>query len=138
MDVTSKRRQGAFQVPPSRVINMNTKVYGCTNKEWLSPVEQLTVQQALKKLETLDSEFKQYHLAVTDTLEDEGKLEQKQAIPDNHNDRVIHLEQFNCLPWRQNTTCDPWLTDLKWSMWSVNITIKPMASGPDVARCLLE
>ena len=44
-------------------------------KERLSTVMLKAVQQALKKLETLDSEFKWYHLVVIDALEDNEELE---------------------------------------------------------------
>ena len=64
----------------------------------------------LEELETLDPEFKQYHLAVIDALEEEEKLEWQQAILDDHDD-LSHLER---------------------SVQRVNVVIKPMAPGLDI------
>ena len=51
----------------------------------------LSVEQAKACLHSLDAEFKWYHMDVVDSLVDDGEVERKQAITDEHESRVTRL-----------------------------------------------
>ena len=87
MDLAGKRRQRGTS--SASITKMKTKVEVWMNKENLTAIDFLAIQQAKGKLETLDAEFRGCHLAVVDELDNDKELEYKQAILDDHDDKVI-------------------------------------------------
>ena len=61
----------------------------------LSHSDRLAVQRLQQRLTNMDSDFKRYHLAVVDLLDEDKNLDDKQAILDDHDDRVSDLS--DCL-----------------------------------------
>ena len=70
---------------------MKTNVEAWMNKENLTAIDLVAIRQAKGKLETLDTEFRERHVAVVDELEDDEELECEQAILDDHDDKVTHV-----------------------------------------------
>ena len=57
----------------------------------LSHTDRLEAKRFQERLTNLDAEFRMYHLAVVDLLEEEGDLVKEQADLDDHDDRVTSL-----------------------------------------------
>ena len=57
----------------------------------LSHTDQLEAKRFQEQLTILDAEFRMYHLAEADLLEEEGDLVKEQADLDDHDDRVTGL-----------------------------------------------
>ena len=57
----------------------------------LTAINLLAIQQAKGRLETLDAEVRGRHVAVVDQLEDNEELEHKQAILNDHDDKVTYI-----------------------------------------------
>ena len=45
----------------------------------------------VKRLESLDADFKQHHMALIETIEEEEKLTEEQSLLDDHDDRDIGI-----------------------------------------------
>ena len=54
----------------------------------------MTVCKMMKKPEALSAEFKTYHCAIVDQIEDHDKLTKEQAVLENHEDKVEDLEDL--------------------------------------------
>ena len=52
-------------------------------------------QRMLKKLENLDSDFKQYHYALIELIDDEETLEEEQENLDKHDNEIAELVVSN-------------------------------------------
>ena len=61
-------------------------------KEKLTNTDRATVQWLLKKLYTLDAEFKTHHFAIVDLIKEET-LGEEQAMLDDHDDKVLLLTE---------------------------------------------
>ena len=118
--------------------------------EKLTITDRATVQRLLKRLDTLDSEFKTHHFAVVDLVEEET-LGEEQAVLDDHDDKVLLLTERlqrlvggtgAVIPPR--STKDPSqllcrrLCDLESSLRSINLTVESLTSGPDLDACLVQ
>ena len=57
-------------------------------KEKLSAVERLSVKGIQQRLDKADAQFKHFHFAIIDLLEEEGEIELEQANFDEHEDRI--------------------------------------------------
>ena len=72
-----------------------TKLYNCIIelkcKFELTHSDRTAAQRLQQRLMDMDGEFKDYHLAVMDLLEEEEDLENVQATLDHHDDRVTAL-----------------------------------------------
>ena len=61
-------------------------------KESLSHRDEVAIKGYIKRLESLDADFKGFHCTVIDVVEeDEGVLLREQAKLDDHEDRVTDL-----------------------------------------------
>ena len=78
-------------VPSSSTAKLKTKVEGWIAKGGLSAVDLLSVEQAKPWLHTLDTKFKQYHMDVSDSLDNEGEIEREEAVMEEHEIRVAHI-----------------------------------------------
>ena len=96
----------------------------------------------------MDAEFKGYHLAIVDLLQDE-ELEGEQAILDDHDDKVAglfdRLAYLNTPVEREvKAKPDPLqhlskrLQHVEWNIRKVAAAVSTAADGLDVDRCLLE
>ena len=54
----------------------------------------LAIRQAKGKLETLDAEFRQRHVAVVNKLENDEELEFEQAVLDDHDNKVACITVY--------------------------------------------
>ena len=59
-------------------------------KEELAHADRLAVQCLIKKIEALDTEFRQHHDTIVEMLDDEA-VQQEQAALDDHDERVTDL-----------------------------------------------
>ena len=63
-------------------------------KETLTSGDCLLIERLLKKVETLDAEFKQHCWAVIDLIGDvEEQLDKEQVLMDNHEDKVAYITE---------------------------------------------
>ena len=85
---SARKRRGVVRASLTR---MEDRVARWEEKEELTHSENLAAQRLLDKVNVLDQEFKGYHYAVVDFVEEESVLEHEQAIFDEHEDRVIDL-----------------------------------------------
>ena len=62
-------------------------------------------QKLLKRLESLDSDFKTQHLAVVDSLQEGSDFDREQDILNQHDDEVLDLSGAidRCLSTDKNT-----------------------------------
>ena len=58
----------------------------------LTNTDRVTIQQLLKRLDTLDGKFKTHHFAVIDLVEEET-LGEEQAVLDDHDDKLLLLTE---------------------------------------------
>ena len=86
LSAASKRR-GVVQASITR---LDCHVADLESKEELTAADRLAAQHLLQKLNSLEAEFRSYHLAVVDLIEEDA-LEGEQAILDEHDDRVSRL-----------------------------------------------
>ena len=76
-------------------------------KEKIANSDSATIQQLLKRLDTLGGKFTTHHLAVVDLVEQET-LSEEQVVPDDHNDKVLLLaEILQCLVEDAEATSPP-------------------------------
>ena len=121
-------------------------------KEKFKESDHLAVRHLIKRLIILDMDFRKHHLAIVETIEeDEEKLEEEQALLDEHNDRVsgfmerlLGLE-FDDKPEEHKSSLsvskpkpDPShrlykrLQYIENRMRTINDEIKPLIPGPDL------
>ena len=84
---SNKRRRGTAK---ASLTKLATKV---TELEDADPDPSVAsrAQQYLKRLETLDANFKTHHLAIMDAVDEEGQLEAEQEVLDQHDDDIMNL-----------------------------------------------
>ena len=151
MDLAGKRRRRGISC--ASITKLKTKVEVWVNKENLTAIDLLAVQQAERKLETLDVEFRQRHEAVVDELENDEELEYEQTFLDDHDNKVtymyitVHLDHLTNheessvsvkLEGETQQLLHKRLGNIERSIRRVNVGIEPITPGPDVDRCLLE
>ena len=84
---SNRRRRGVVRASITRLGGRLAELEG---QPALSLADRLTAKQLLANLEELDAEYRAYHLAVVDLVED-GALEAEQAMLDEHDDCVINM-----------------------------------------------
>jgi len=84
---TARKRRGVVRASITR---LDGRVAELESKEELTAADRLAAQHLLQKLNSLEAEFRSYHLAVVDLVEEDA-LEGEQAILDEHDDRVSRL-----------------------------------------------
>jgi len=84
---TARKRRGVVRASITR---LDGRVAELESKEELTAADRLAAQHLLQKLNSLEAEFRSYHLAVVDLVEEDA-LEGEQAILDEHDDRVSCL-----------------------------------------------
>ena len=86
---TAKRRRG---VALSSITRLQKHVADLEAKDRLSRKDLVNVKGFIKRLESLDSDFKEHHSTVVDLIEeDEDVLREEQAKLDDHEDKVTDL-----------------------------------------------
>ena len=85
--VTNRKRRGVVRASITRIAR---RVSELEAKEELAHGDLLTVQGLLHKLNGLDTDFKSYHFAIVDAVEDES-LQVEQDALNEHDDRVSFL-----------------------------------------------
>ena len=83
-----RRRRGAVR---ASITKLADRVRDLERKADLSATEVLAARQSVERLKELNEDFKQYHFAVVDLVDDEGVEEAEQAVLDEHDDRVANL-----------------------------------------------
>ena len=77
---------------------LEAKISKLEEKETLTEKERQSVSKMVKRLEALNLEFKTYHCAILDQIEEQQKLAEEQVILDEHEDKVKelmeHLEEL--------------------------------------------
>ena len=71
------RRRGVVKASVTRLED-RIQIYEL--RQELSNADKLAIQRLLKKLEKQDTEFKKYHYAIVELLEEEDDLEEEQVI----------------------------------------------------------
>ena len=88
-EITNNRKRRS--VVRASVTRLDTRVGELEGKgEALSPGDVRIAQQLRKRLSSLDADFRSYHFAIID-LVDEDSLEVEQRVLDEHDDRVADL-----------------------------------------------
>ncbi len=81
----NRKRRGVVR---SSLTRIETRVAELEAKGELSPGDRLTAQTLSGRLENLDSDFKAYHFAIVDLVEDPST---EQEVIDNHDDKMADL-----------------------------------------------
>ena len=84
---TSRRRRGVVRASLTR---LDSRVAELEGKGEISAGDRLAAQRFLRKLDSLDSDFKSHHFAIVD-LVDGDSLEAEQGVLDEHDDKVADL-----------------------------------------------
>ena len=94
LDITGRRRRRGVVKSITKLIDCIRELEG---KVELTHTDWLAAKRLQQQLTNMDGEFRtyMYYRSVIDWLEDEGELENNQALLDNHDDRVTGL--FSCL-----------------------------------------
>ena len=108
--VTNRRHRG---VTHASITKLADRISELEMKVTLFPPDKFKAQQFQKKLESLDTDFKDYHFNVVNLIEEEEGLEREQAVLDEHDDRVTDLSyclQQLLIPDMQGSKAgpDPW------------------------------
>ena len=82
---TLKRRRGTVK---ASLTKLATRLRELEETEF-APSIASQAQQYLKRLETLDANFKTHHLAIVDVTEEEEQLTLEQEALDQHDDNVM-------------------------------------------------
>ena len=84
-DPALARRQGG--ITRTSITRLEERIIRVEDKDTLGDSNHSSVRRLIKRLETLDAEFKQYHFLLTEGMDEgEGKLEEDQIILDEHDD----------------------------------------------------
>ena len=70
------------------ITSLETKTTKLEEKESLTKKAQQSVSKMVKKLEALSVEFKSYHCAILDQIEEQEQLAKQKVTVDNHEDKV--------------------------------------------------
>ena len=102
----------------------------------------------MKRLKTLDGEFKTHDFAMVE-FDEEETLGEEQTVLDNHDDKILLLtERFQRIMADTEatnppkSTIDPFqflrrrLHHLESSLRSINLTVELLTPGPDLNACL--
>ena len=81
---STRRRRGGVK---ASITCMEDRIQILELKRELLHADWLAIQHLMKKLEEQNAEFKKQH-SIMDLLEDEGDLDQEQAMLDDHDDRI--------------------------------------------------
>ena len=119
-------------------------------------MERLTAKRMQQRLGEVDGDFKRLHFTIVDLLEQQEDLELKQAIFDEHEDRIDELgDRLQQLILRDEsakgeltaplkgleTSTEPSrllrrrLNHIESTLRSVNSTVESLTSGPDLDTC---
>ena len=60
-------------------------------KDELAYADHLVIQRLIKKFETLDTEFHQYHYTLVELQENEADVEEEQVVLDHHDEKVTDI-----------------------------------------------
>ena len=127
---------------------MVDRVRDLERKADLSASEILTARRSVERLKELNDEFKQYHFAVVDLVEDEQVEDAEQAILDEHDERVAKLT--DCLqtlltrPKERGVATEEQellrkrLEYIESNVGDLKDVVGLMAPGPDLDRELVE
>ena len=80
-----RRRRGVIR---SSITRLGDKISELETKEKLSPMEPLTVKRIQQRLGEANKEFKRFHFAIIDLLEQEEEIALEQANFSEHEDRL--------------------------------------------------
>ena len=83
-----RRRRGAVH---ASITKLTDRVKHLEQKADLSASEVLAARRSVEKLKELNDDFKRYHFAIVDLIEDEDEAEAEQAVLDEHDERVANL-----------------------------------------------
>ena len=147
LDVSGRRRRRG--VVKASITKLTDRVEDLELRVALSHTDRLEAKRFQERLTNLDAEFRMYHLAVVDLLEEEGDLAKEQADLDDHDDRVTDLlrrlthlatpedraekakfDPRQCLQRR--------LSHLEANLRKVSNAVSAAAEKTEVDRCLLE
>ena len=84
------RDEHAYGVARASITRLDSHVAELEDKANLTAEDRLAAQHLLQKVNSLDAEFKSYHLSVVDLIEDDA-LEGEQVVLDEHDDRIARL-----------------------------------------------
>ena len=89
LDVTARRRRRGMV--RASITKLAAHFDELERKLELSHSDRLAAQPLHQRLASMAAEFKGYHLAIVDLLQEEEELEGEQAILDDHDDKVAGL-----------------------------------------------
>ena len=146
----SMRRRG---VAVSSITHLEKHVIELEAKDKLMHKDLVAIKGFIKRLESLDTDFKLYHCNVIDVVEeDEGILMEEQAKLDDHEDRVTNLmsrllklsveeEKFQIpLPGKPeaNKRVIKWLCCIQKNMKSLNTEVESMSEEGEFDKYALQ
>ena len=82
-----RRRRGVVRASITRITNRLKELEGKADQ----PTTLDIAQRTLKKLDTLEAEFKTHHYALIDLIDDDDDLREEQELLDRHDDEMSTL-----------------------------------------------
>ena len=87
MSQLARRQRGIARASITRLEDRINKMEE-KGKEEFKESDRLAVQRLIKRLETLDADFKKHHVIIVGATEEEERLEEEPTLLDEHDDRV--------------------------------------------------
>ena len=82
----ARRRRGITRASITRLEEWIVKI---EEKDKVKDSDLPSVRRLIKRLETLDAEFKEYHFLFVEGMdEEEGRLDDEQIVLDEHDDKI--------------------------------------------------
>ena len=151
MDALARKRRGTARASITR---LEERILKFEEKVELKAIDQASVQRMIKRPEGLDSDFKQHHMLLIETIEEEEKLREEQAILDEHDHKVSEfMDRLHCLIEENKLeevklTASPLKPELSRKlskrlrcveddMWSVSTAIESISTSEVQDHCLL-
>ena len=145
---SARKRRG---VTRASITRLEDRVGTFEIKEEINHNDRLAIQRLLKRLETLDADFKTFHFVIVDLTDDEEALQTEQAALDDHDDRVAGLTdriqellsggELKHSPSEAAADCSAplykQLVRIEEEIRETQEILEPLSPGPDTDRCLL-
>ena len=143
---SNRRRRGVARASPTR---LEAKVAEMESEHDRTSATHSSAQRLQKCLKEITADFKTYHLALVDLVE-EGELEAEQATLDEHEDKTLRLASrlrqiiseceagtYTTDQSTPNQHLSKRLRHIEQNLSLVVSAVDSTASGPDVDTCLL-
>ena len=85
MAAIARKRRG---IPHASIPRFEERILKFEDKIELNASDHTLIQCMVERLENMDADFKQHHMGLIETIEDEEKLAEEQLVLDDHDDKI--------------------------------------------------